>query len=66
MQIDGWAQIVYFLLFLSNDLSYIILSTKLWFEISIILYWIIMPNTKPFKAWHVSRGSQLHNFGTWD
>jgi hypothetical protein len=68
LHIIGWAQIAKFMshLFLSSYPFYIILLTKLWCELFIILHWIIVPNSKPFKAWHVSRGSQLHNFGTWD
>jgi hypothetical protein len=68
MYINGWAQIAKSMLhlFLSSDLSYIILLTKLWFGLSSILHWIIVPNQKSFKAWHVFRGSQLHNLGSWD
>jgi hypothetical protein len=68
MHINGSAQIAKYMshVFLSSDLSYIILSTKLWCELSTILHWIIMPNQKSFNAWHVSRGSQLHNLDCWD
>ena len=65
---NRWAQIAKLTsyLFLSIALSYNFLATKLWFELHTILHWIIMPNQKQFKAWHVSRGSQLHNLGSWD
>jgi hypothetical protein len=55
LHIIGWAQIAKFMphLFSSRYPFYIILLTKLWCELSIILHWIIMPNLKPFKAWHV-------------
>jgi hypothetical protein len=68
LHIIGWAQIakVMLHLFLSSYSFFIIPLTKLWCELSIILHWIIMLNPKPLKACHVSRGSQLHNFGTWD
>ena len=55
LHIIRWAQIAKFMphLFPSSYPFYIILLTKLWCELSIILHWIIMPNHKPFKAWHV-------------
>jgi hypothetical protein len=55
LHIIGWAQIAKFMphLFISSYPFYIILLTKLWCELSIILHWIIMSNPNPFKAWHV-------------
>jgi hypothetical protein len=42
---NGWGQRAKFIshLFLNSVLSYIILVTKLWFELHTILHWIIMP-----------------------
>jgi uncharacterized membrane protein YukC len=45
LHIIRWAQIAKLIshLFLNSTLTYIILVTKLWFELHTILHWIIMP-----------------------
>jgi hypothetical protein len=52
LHIIEWSQIAKFMphLFLISYPFYIILLTKLWCELSIILHWIIMPNPKLLKA----------------